>query len=80
VSEQAPTRKVITSAAMSARRRMLVENDDRGEQGTQGKMRSVAAPRRLIGAPSSGSDAYFIVGLAQQGRGDERPGPSGWRS
>ena len=25
VSEQAPTRKVITSAAMSARRRMLVE-------------------------------------------------------
>ena len=35
VSEQAPTRKVISSAAISARRRMLVENDDMGEEGTQ---------------------------------------------
>jgi hypothetical protein len=65
VSEQAPTRKVITSAAMSARRRMLVENDDRDEQGTQSKMCSVAALRRSIGAPSSGSEAAcFFVGLA----------------
>ena len=53
VLEQALTRKVITSTAMSARRRMLVENDDRGEQGTQSKMRSVAALKRSIGARAS---------------------------
>ncbi len=81
VSEQAPTRKVITSAAMRARRRMLVENDDRGEQGTQSKMRSVAALRRSIGAPSSGSEGP-VSSLGSHSKVEEMSAEdrSGWRS